>query len=223
MTTYLYVKQHRVTGLKYFGKTTHQDPYKYIGSGLYWSAHLIKHGNDVETLHVWSFENAQECSQFAIEFSHANNITESTEWANLKDENGQDGGFHGYRWYSNGKQDRLCLKSPGEGWTLGRQNQAPITKGHRWYNNGTINVSSPIKPSGDEWIEGMLPKILPSIKNGTHNFLQAEHQQMLRKINADLLASGQHSTQQRWHCEKCNKSGSGLSNFSRWHGKNCRS
>ena len=30
--TWLYVKQHPVTGLKYFGKTT-QNPYRYKGSG----------------------------------------------------------------------------------------------------------------------------------------------------------------------------------------------
>ena len=40
---YLYVKTHRITGLKYLGKTK-QDPYKYRGSGVYWTSHIKKHG-----------------------------------------------------------------------------------------------------------------------------------------------------------------------------------
>jgi len=222
MTTYLYVKQHKITGLKYFGKTTSSDPYKYTGSGLYWSAHLAKHGADIETLNLWTFEDIDECEKFAKDFSQKHNIVESLEWANLKNENGKDGGFSGYRWYSNGVEDRLCLKSPGEDWRLGRLNQRPITQGYRWYNNGKINISSSEKPIGDEWKEGMLPKNLPSLKDNTHNFFRPEHREILKKKNQELLKSGNHSTQQCWVCETCGKSGKGLSNYSRWHGKNCR-
>ena len=39
--TYLYVKQHNKTGLKYFGKTTKKDPLKYKGSGLYWKRLMV--------------------------------------------------------------------------------------------------------------------------------------------------------------------------------------
>ena len=39
MIIYLYLKQHNITGLKYFGKTE-QNPYKYKGSGIYWLRHL---------------------------------------------------------------------------------------------------------------------------------------------------------------------------------------
>ena len=35
--TYLYIKQHSVTKLKYFGKTNSEDPIKYSGSGKYWT------------------------------------------------------------------------------------------------------------------------------------------------------------------------------------------
>jgi hypothetical protein len=42
-------------------------------------------------------------------------------------------------------------------------------------------------------------------------------------LDVELLEKGQHSTQQSWICENCRKSGKGLSNYSRWHGKNCRS
>ena len=34
--TFLYIKQHTVTGKLYFGKTT-QNPETYLGSGTYWT------------------------------------------------------------------------------------------------------------------------------------------------------------------------------------------
>lgn len=94
MNIYLYHKRHRKTGLNYFGKTT-VDPYNYTGSGKYWRRHLTKHGLDIETVFVWAFENQEECTKFALQFSIENNIVESKEWANLKLEDGKDGGDPG--------------------------------------------------------------------------------------------------------------------------------
>lgn len=92
MIIYLYVKQHSKTGMKYFGKTTSQDPYSYTGSGKVWLRHIKKHGKEhIKTLYVWSFDNIQECSDFALRYSTNNNIVESSEWANLIVENGLDG------------------------------------------------------------------------------------------------------------------------------------
>jgi hypothetical protein len=91
MTIYLYHKRHLLTGLNYFGKTT-TNPYTYLGSGKYWSSHLKMHGPDIETVQVWEFSDQDECTKFAIDFSVKNNIVESKQWANLKVENGKDGG-----------------------------------------------------------------------------------------------------------------------------------
>jgi hypothetical protein len=88
---YLYVKTHKVTGLKYFGKTTKKDPFKYNGSGTYWLNHLKKHGKLIDTEIIGTFEDEHECSKFALHFSIKNNILESKEWANLRLENGIDG------------------------------------------------------------------------------------------------------------------------------------
>lgn len=93
MITYLYHKRHRQTGLNYFGKTS-RDPYTYNGSGIYWTAHLAKHGIDVETVQIWKFDNLSECKDFAINFSNKHNIVNSTEWANLIVENGITGGHN---------------------------------------------------------------------------------------------------------------------------------
>lgn len=92
--TYLYVKMHNKTGLKYFGKTT-GDPFKYRGSGKHWLAHIKKHGYDVSTEIVGYYTNANECTAQALQFSKNNRIVESPEWANMIIENGTDGGDTG--------------------------------------------------------------------------------------------------------------------------------
>jgi len=89
--TYLYIKTHKKTGLKYFGKTT-GDPYGYYGSGKYWLAHLKQHGFDISTEVLGYFIDLEECRIFAESFSINNNIVESKDWANLIIENGLDGG-----------------------------------------------------------------------------------------------------------------------------------
>ena len=83
----MYVKQHKKTKLKYFGKTI-SDPCQYNGSGKYWLNHLKIHGKDIENLFLWKFTDQEECSRFALNFSAKNNIVESVEWANLIFEDG---------------------------------------------------------------------------------------------------------------------------------------
>ena len=93
--TYLYIKQHSVTGLKYFGKTT-QNPYKYPGSGTYWTHHIKKYGKEfIKTIWVSDLYYDTSISEIALHFSIENNIVESDDWANLKLENGLDGGITG--------------------------------------------------------------------------------------------------------------------------------
>lgn len=89
--TWLYIKQHNVTGLKYFGKTTATSPYDYKGSGNYWKNHLRCHGNNISTIWCELFDTKENLIEFATNFSIKNNIVESNEWANLKVENGLDG------------------------------------------------------------------------------------------------------------------------------------
>ena len=117
---YLYVKQHSKTKLKYFGKTV-RDPYNYDGSGLKWLNHIRKHGREfVETLEVWEFENQAECTEFALRYSQINNIVESEEWANLKDEDGLMG-------WGIGNKHRL-------GKPLSEETKQKISRSHRGLN-----------------------------------------------------------------------------------------
>lgn len=79
---YLYIKTHNITGLKYFGKTTH-DPFTYHGSGKVWCQHRKEFGNDIATEIVGSFSDKEECAIFARKFSEDNDIANSPNWANL--------------------------------------------------------------------------------------------------------------------------------------------
>lgn len=88
---YLYVKTHNKTGMKYFGKTSRENPHSYSGSGKYWIRHLEKYGYDFSTEIIGTFESKEECSNFAINFSIENDIVRSQSWANLINENGLDG------------------------------------------------------------------------------------------------------------------------------------
>jgi hypothetical protein len=95
--TYLYIKQHSVTGKCYFGKTTRSDPEHYLGSGVYWLRHVRKHGKEhVVTLWYKLFTDQAECTRVALLFSEQQDIVKSDLWLNLNPENGLDGRSIGY-------------------------------------------------------------------------------------------------------------------------------
>lgn len=88
---YLYVKTHRITGLKYLGKTK-QDPYKYKGSGVYWTSHIKKHGYLVDTEIIAECDSNESIKTQGEYYSNLWNIVDSPLWANLKIESGDGGG-----------------------------------------------------------------------------------------------------------------------------------
>lgn len=87
--TFLYIKQHAITGKCYFGKTTYKDPVKYKGSGLHWKSHIKEHGIEhVETLWYKLFMDQEECTRVALLFSEQQDIVKSDKWLNLIIEDG---------------------------------------------------------------------------------------------------------------------------------------
>ena len=90
--TYLYIKQHSITGKLYFGKTI-KDPEKYLGSGKHWLRHIKKHGKE-HVVNLWYclFLDGESIKEFALNFSIQENIVDSEQWLNLVNENGLDGG-----------------------------------------------------------------------------------------------------------------------------------
>ena len=93
MSIYLYLKTHNKTGLKYLGKTV-TNPFTYKGSGLHWTRHLEKHGNDVTTEILKECDTNDEIKCWGEYYSNLWNVVESSDFANLKPESG-DGGAVG--------------------------------------------------------------------------------------------------------------------------------
>lgn len=92
--TYLYIKQHAVTGKLYFGKTT-RNPIKYFGSGKLWKRHINKYGKEhVITLWYQLYNNPFDLVADALSISYSLDIVNNGSWLNLMVENGLDGGIH---------------------------------------------------------------------------------------------------------------------------------
>lgn len=87
MTSYLYIKIHLKTGLKYLGQTT-KDPFKYRGSGKYWKRHIKIHGYDVSTQVLLATEDMNELKETGLFFSKLFDVVRSKQWANLIEESG---------------------------------------------------------------------------------------------------------------------------------------
>lgn len=138
LPTYLYVKTHNKTGLKYFGKTTN-NPHNYRGSGTYWLAHLKIHGNDVDTEVIGYYTDKEECIAAATLFSTKHNIVEAVNehnkkvWANQILENGVDGGNTGRTNYS-----PLSLATK-EKMSQSKKGKIPWNKGTKGLCKGNTN------------------------------------------------------------------------------------
>lgn len=89
----LYIKEHRVTGLKYLGITIRDDHESYLGSGTRWLRHLRKYGTDIKTTVIGVYNSKEELREAGIYYSNLWNVVASNKWANLKIEEG-DGGFY---------------------------------------------------------------------------------------------------------------------------------
>jgi len=96
---YLYIKTHNKTGLKYLGKTV-QDPFTYKGSGKRWINHIKKHGNDVTTEIIGTYETIDNLRLDSVIISEKYNIVNSDKWANLRPETGDGGNTSEYIDYS---------------------------------------------------------------------------------------------------------------------------
>lgn len=142
---YIYLKTHKITGLKYLGKTV-RDPFKYKGSGKRWCRHLAKHGNDVETQILFESNNPVEIKQQGEYYSALWNIVEDQTFANLKPESGDGGDTSMCESYLEGIKRRDTSGSKNS--MYGRS--AIVENNIRWYNNGVDNVyvSAGTEPPG---------------------------------------------------------------------------
>ena len=201
--TVLYIKQHSVTKLKYFGKTT-QDPLKYKGSGVHWSRHLKKHGKE-HIITIWvsePFIDSIIISEFALAFSRDNNIVESKDWANQKPENGLDGWVPGVK------------RGHGPTGPRGKQ-QNPSAREPRGPTGPQQNPHGPTGPRGKQQ-NPHGPRGPASDKSNQKNSdskkgvpKSDKHKQNMRKPKRTVK------------CPYCNKTG-GTGAMHRWHFDNCK-
>ena len=75
------------------------------------------------------------------------------------------------------------------------------------------------------------------VEEGTHHFLSGEiqrknalkmieektHPLLGPNVNFSMLAKGIHPSQKEWVCPHCGKKGKNSGNYTRFHGKNCKS
>jgi len=224
---YLCVKEHKITKLKYFCKTTKKDPIKYLGSGKYWHDHLKVHGKLVETLEVWEFDNQEDCTKFALHFSekfdivNATNSTGKKIWANLRPENGIDGnlpGWEGSKGAKNGMYNKTHTQENKEYFRLlatGRKHSDESKEkrskklrgpGNPMYGKKHSNKST-IKRK--EWSSKNSREMLAK---GTHPFINS---------NENRLQNGTHPSQVKISCVGC-RTTSSVGMFKRWHGNKCK-
>lgn len=99
MTIYLYIKTHKITGLKYLGQTKN-NPYRYNGSGTDWKLHLEKYGDEHYTDILMECQSKEELSNWGRYYSKYYNILNAQDdygnriWANRIPETGGGGGSH---------------------------------------------------------------------------------------------------------------------------------
>jgi hypothetical protein len=215
--TYLYVKQHNITGLKYFGKTTltYEKMLEYKGSGNRWLAHLDKHGADITTVWFKLFVNENECTNFALNFSTEQNIVESTDWANLIPENGL-AGFPAGLTFTDSHKKNLSETKLGKTWE-----EIYGTEGAKLKREQN---SAPKGPMSDE-----RKKNISEAKKGMnppHNWSNKSRDKVSKKLSGikrsvETIQKMQKSAKIKKTCPHCGITGSGPS-MQRWHFKNCK-
>lgn len=96
---YLMIKTHKKTGLKYLCQSKQKNQNKYKGSGVDWTSHRRKHGNDVHTEIIRECSSKEELSYWGRYYSTLFNVVGAMDdfgnkiWANMIPETGGGGGF----------------------------------------------------------------------------------------------------------------------------------
>ena len=239
--TFLYIKKHNITGLKYFGRTTSDDPISYQGSGNYWRRHLKKHGDDVSTLWYYLYTDKETIQEEALAFSQSHDIVNSVEWANLMPEDGINGSVSGRIM---GPPSQETRKKISDALKLRNKNIPPIRKPHSDQTKEKIRAAIKSKGPRSEELKLKLSKankgkkLSTEIKQKISQSLKgrkcpktAEHRQKLsdankgKKLSTEIKQKISQSLKGRkWPirtCEHCGTSAP-IGNYVRWHGDNCK-
>lgn len=130
--TYLYIKQHSITGKLYFGKTVRKDIVKYEGSGTHWKSHYKVHGKEhIETLWYCLFHDVESIKEFALGCSELWDIVKSDIWLNIKPEDGLMGNITGSK-YSD--ESKARMSAAHKGMSLSKESRDKVS----FFNKGKI-------------------------------------------------------------------------------------
>lgn len=202
--TWLYVKEHNVTGLKYLGKTT-ADPYKYQGSGVHWNRHIEKHGNNVTTTWAHLYNDPLVLTEEALFFSKVFNVVGSSEWANLMNEDGCTGG----KTYERTKEHNILMSEATTGKKMPNGFGAKVSKLKKGLKKPGFGKIISEKLKGKKKPAGFGDKVSNALKDipksSTHKINLSESIKNIPKIKCE-------------HCSALSSPG----NHKRWHGINCK-
>lgn len=159
----LMIKTHNKTGLKYLCYTRSSgDRYEnYKGSGTRWREHLKKHGDDISTVLIFESEDKAAFIAEAIKCSHEFNVVESSEWANLKLEEGDGGDTVSNRqWVTDGKEDKYIYKTDQipDGWRKGRSNCVFNDSANQLKFAKLATTESRVTGMSKAWADGKMSK-----------------------------------------------------------------
>lgn len=197
----LMIKTHEVTRLKYlcYTRRTGEDYATYLGSGTLWRRHLKKHGAAITTEKIFETDNLAAFKELALAKSKELDVVNSTQWANLKHEEG-DGGdtASGKVWITDGTKDRLHLKVAElpTGWTKGRSKCVFNERDKQGEFSKRRDVANRRIASLKMWADGKLDHRDHS-KCGTSGEANPSKRLEVRKMISDSAKSESHERSER--------------------------
>jgi hypothetical protein len=227
--TYLYIKQHSITGLKYFGKTI-KDPYTYNGSGKYWCNHIKVHGKEhIVTLWVSEPYTDTSIAEFALKFSAENDIVNSKKWANMMPENGLDGGS-----VKHTDETKSKMSEAKKGKSFSEEHKANISAAKKGKMH-TDETKSKMSEAKQQMSDETKSKMSEAKKGKMHTEESKvkmrkpksdEHKAKISAANKGKPQSEETKAKMRKPkkqitCPHCGKTG-GVSVMKRWHFDNCK-
>lgn len=201
MIIYLYKKTHKITGLKYLGKTS-KNPHKYLGSGLEWLRHLKEYGKELDTEILKECHTNEEVSFWGRYYSDLWNVSKSDEWANIIPETGGSA--------SGRKRPQHAIEIT-----------AYKNKGKKRTDEFKANRTGPLNSFFDKKHTDETRKLMSQ----NHADVSGSNNPMYGKPHPNRGKTGLW----KWskpvvttNCPHCGRNIGGLSNFKRFHGDNCK-
>jgi ribosomal protein L37AE/L43A len=204
---FLYLKTHNITKLKYLGMTT-QDPYRYSGSGVYWKKHIKKYGSDIDTKILKECQTYDEITYFGKYYSDLWDIVNSTDFANLVPELGENSS--GMKNKKHSKESKLKTKQSLLGHIVTEETREKIS------NSNKGNTPWNIGMKGEYSIFSDADRETRSLA------YSGESNPFFGKSHSDEFKLVQKENQQRIvYCPHCDKSGA-IRIMNRWHFDKCK-